>query len=154
MLEKRDSGKQSFLSFKPPKLVPVCARGHATPKGKKRPDCRQTVKCLYSNFISFHLISVNKSSLFRAGEHRHVEQTDLPIFCLLFPPDFCEDNEAGLHAHPDNCYGFIMCDMAGNTYEMDCPAGLKFNPANLVCDWPHNVECEDGSTGSGEQSGF
>jgi len=41
--------------------------------------------------------------------------------------------------------------MAGNAHEMACPAGLKFNPAILVCDWPNNVECEDGS---GEPAGY
>ena len=59
--------------------------------------------------------------------------------------DFCIDKEAGNHADPDNCYGFIMCDVAGNAHEMDCPAGLAFNPSLLVCDWPENVECEAGS---------
>lgn len=65
--------------------------------------------------------------------------------------DFCETNAAGVHANPDDCYGYIMCDMSGNTHEMDCPAGLKFNPSLLVCDWPRNVECE---SGSGEAAGY
>ncbi|KAM7451139.1 hypothetical protein ABFA07_001206 [Porites harrisoni] len=81
----------------------------------------------------------------------------ITIICLLFSSgvlsgllekrdsDFCEDKEAGNHADPDNCYGFIMCDVAGNAHEMDCPAGLAFNPSLLVCDWPENVECEAGS---------
>ena len=60
-------------------------------------------------------------------------------------PDFCEGISAGVHANPDDCYGYIMCDMAGIAHEMACPAGLKFNPTILVCDWPNNVECEDGS---------
>ncbi|XP_020602327.1 chondroitin proteoglycan-2-like [Orbicella faveolata] len=64
---------------------------------------------------------------------------------------FCESNSAGVHANPDDCHGFIMCDVAGNAHEMACPAGLKFNPAILVCDWPNNVECEDGS---GEPAGY
>ncbi|KAM7451141.1 hypothetical protein ABFA07_001207 [Porites harrisoni] len=59
--------------------------------------------------------------------------------------DFCKDKGAGNHADPDNCYGFIMCDVAGNAFEKDCPAGLSFNPSLLVCDWPENVECEAGS---------
>ena len=59
--------------------------------------------------------------------------------------DFCKDEGAGNHADPDNCYGFIMCDVAGNAFEKDCPAGLAFNPSRLVCDWPENVECEAGS---------
>ena len=56
-----------------------------------------------------------------------------------------------MHADLNNCFGYIMCDMAGKTHEMSCPAGLKFNPAILVCDWPNNVECED--TGSEEPAG-
>ncbi|CAH3021428.1 unnamed protein product, partial [Porites evermanni] len=59
--------------------------------------------------------------------------------------DFCKDKGAGNHADPDNCYSFIMCDVAGNAHEMDCPAGLSFNPSLLVCDWPENVECEAGN---------
>ena len=66
--------------------------------------------------------------------------------CIL-DSDFCRGSEAGVHADPDNCYGFIMCDVAGNTHQMDCPAGLKFNPVHLVCDWPQNVDCEEGSGG-------
>ena len=56
-----------------------------------------------------------------------------------------------MHADPNNCFGYIMCDMAGNTHKMSCPAGLKFNPTILVFDWPNNVECED--AGSGEPAG-
>lgn len=65
--------------------------------------------------------------------------------------DFCQSHAAGVHANPDNCFGFIMCDKAGTTHEMPCPAGLKFNPATLVCDWPKNVECEN--AGSGKPAG-
>ena len=71
--------------------------------------------------------------------------------CLISFPDFCQSHAAGVHADPNNCFGYIMCDMAGTTHEMSCPAGLKFNPAILVCDWPNNVECED--AGSGEPAG-
>ena len=70
---------------------------------------------------------------------------------LISFPDFCQSHAAGVHADPNNCFGYIMYDMASNTHEMSCPAGLKFNPAILVCDWPNNVECED--TGSEEPAG-
>ena len=70
---------------------------------------------------------------------------------LISFPDFCQSHAAGVHADPNDCFGYIMCDMAGNTHEMSCPAGLKFNPAILGCDWPNNVECED--TGSEEPAG-
>ena len=83
--------------------------------------------------------------------HPTISQT---FILFLFRLDFCQDNEAGVHANPDNCQGFIICDMAGNAHEMDCPAGLKFNPTNLVCDWPHNVECEDGSGENAELDWF
>ena len=61
---------------------------------------------------------------------------------LLLFQIFCETYNPGVHADPDNCSGYIMCDMADNTYEMPCPPGLMFNPDILVCDWPENVDCE------------
>ncbi|XP_074628206.1 peritrophin-1-like [Acropora palmata] len=59
--------------------------------------------------------------------------------------DICAVNGAGVHPDPDTCKGFIMCDMAGIKHKMTCPANLLFNPTLLVCDWPHNVDCEEGS---------
>ena len=82
--------------------------------------------------ISLHCLPVAKSSLSKPGK------------CIFFSFPLHSAVKKGKHH-------YIMCDMAGNTHEMSCPAGLKFNPAILVCDWPNNVECED--AGSEELAG-
>lgn len=38
------------------------------------------------------------------------------------------------------CNGFDKCD-GGKLVRYECPAGLVFNPENLVCDFPENYEC-------------
>ena len=82
----------------------------------------------------------------------------MKVASLLFSNTNIDFKRVSLHrlpvaksSDPNNCFGYIMYDMAGNTHEMSCPAGLKSNPATLVCDWPNNVECED--TGSEEPAG-
>ncbi|XP_032220427.1 acidic mammalian chitinase [Nematostella vectensis] len=57
---------------------------------------------------------------------------------------FCADQEDGLYKDPDTCYGFINC-AGGRTYKQACGPGTMFNPSTKVCDWPHNVDCEEGS---------
>ncbi|XP_068731742.1 U-scoloptoxin(01)-Er1a-like [Montipora capricornis] len=67
------------------------------------------------------------------------------------PSDFCANKNPGNHPDPDTCSGFIMCDVAGRMHKMTCPSNLLFNPTLLVCDWPSNVDCDDGS---GATAGF
>ncbi|XP_026296178.1 uncharacterized protein LOC724971 isoform X4 [Apis mellifera] len=55
----------------------------------------------------------------------------------------CPPHVTGLIAHPLDCTKFLQC-ANGGTYIMDCGPGTVFNPAVMVCDWPHNVKgCED-----------
>jgi len=60
-----------------------------------------------------------------------------PHVVLLFD---CSRRLSGLYAHPSDCAQFIVCN-SGYTYEMQCPAGLHFNPAPLVCDYPESAKC-------------
>lgn len=68
-----------------------------------------------------------------------------------FSDNFCANKGPGNHADPETCRGFIMCDVAGRKHKMPCPANLLFNATLLVCDWPYNVDCNDGS---GAADGF
>ena len=59
-------------------------------------------------------------------------------------PDYeCLSNNgsSGISIDPNDCAGFIMCSN-GIPYEMDCPKGTLFSAALLVCDFPHNVDCD------------
>ena len=62
-----------------------------------------------------------------------------------FSDNFCTVNGAGVHADPDTCKGYIMCDMAGIKHKRPCPGNLLFNATLGVCDWPQNVNCKKGS---------
>uniref|UniRef100_A0A182QVB1 Chitin-binding type-2 domain-containing protein n=1 Tax=Anopheles farauti TaxID=69004 RepID=A0A182QVB1_9DIPT len=44
--------------------------------------------------------------------------------------------------HQSDCSKFYQCDH-GNAFEIQCPAGLHFNTAINVCDYPRNVDCSD-----------
>ena len=36
---------------------------------------------------------------------------------------------------------FVQCDSSGNFYVKSCPAGLKWNDNEKICDWPENSTC-------------
>ncbi|XP_050412540.1 mucin-2 [Patella vulgata] len=44
---------------------------------------------------------------------------------------------------PDNCDTFYHCNN-WKPFLKRCPPGLHFDATNLVCNWPHNVNCFDG----------
>lgn len=102
---------------------------------------------LFRNFLLYKTCFGESHSATYVLVTTQTEEENVNKFYLIL--DFCQSASAGVHANPDDCYGFIMCDMAGNTHEMACPGELKFNSALLVCDWPDNVECEEGSGISG-----
>ncbi|XP_049861725.1 peritrophin-1-like [Schistocerca gregaria] len=49
--------------------------------------------------------------------------------------------------HQTNCSLFCACDK-GIPLQMECPAGLEFNPVLEVCDYPHRAGCLSKQTGS------
>merc|ERR1711974_388652 len=58
----------------------------------------------------------------------------------------------GIFPDDSNCAKFIICN-GNNTYRLDCPAGLVFNPTALTCDWPEHVpECDVNPTVASIQS--
>ncbi|CAH0582828.1 unnamed protein product [Chrysodeixis includens] len=56
---------------------------------------------------------------------------------------------AALLPHPDHCQLFYYCEPArARPTCRQCPAGLHFSPALLVCDWPQHAGCTAGSANS------
>ena len=53
----------------------------------------------------------------------------------------CGGGGSGISVDPGNCAGFIMCSN-GIPFKMDCPTGTHFSATLLVCDFPHNVDCD------------
>uniref|UniRef100_A0A182TPA7 Chitin-binding type-2 domain-containing protein n=1 Tax=Anopheles melas TaxID=34690 RepID=A0A182TPA7_9DIPT len=53
--------------------------------------------------------------------------------------------------HRMDCTKYYQCDH-GTAFEITCPAGLHFNTALSVCDYPERVGCSEGAVGSGGAS--
>uniref|UniRef100_A0A182KGE1 Chitin-binding type-2 domain-containing protein n=1 Tax=Anopheles christyi TaxID=43041 RepID=A0A182KGE1_9DIPT len=51
--------------------------------------------------------------------------------------------------HRTDCAKYYQCDN-GAAFEITCPAGLHFNTALNVCDYPENVACTGGQTGGSQ----
>ncbi|CAH0549631.1 unnamed protein product [Brassicogethes aeneus] len=59
----------------------------------------------------------------------------------------CAPGSSGLQRHPYICSKFLNC-ANGQTFVQDCGPGTVFNPSSKVCDFPYNVNCQDGSSTS------
>ena len=58
----------------------------------------------------------------------------------------CEDEPVcadGIYPAPGQCNAFFQCANGIQFETQYCPPGLHFNPEQLVCDWPDNVDCGD-----------
>merc|ERR1711953_461766 len=60
----------------------------------------------------------------------------------------CHESENGyavFEPHPDDCSLYYECvDLT--PVLMSCPAGLYFDSRINTCNWPENVDCDDGTT--------
>ncbi|CAG9769987.1 unnamed protein product [Ceutorhynchus assimilis] len=55
----------------------------------------------------------------------------------------CPEGFQGITKHPTDCKKFLNC-ANGITHIQDCGEGTLFNPLISVCDFPYNVDCQDG----------
>jgi len=53
------------------------------------------------------------------------------------------DGSAPIASIKGDCTAFMQCTGAGKGVKVPCPAGLHFNPASSICDWPNNVHRDD-----------
>nr|AAR06265.1 peritrophic membrane chitin binding protein 1 [Trichoplusia ni] len=60
---------------------------------------------------------------------------DAPSICSVGGSD-------GVYIAHEYCNRFYQCSN-GKPVAIRCPRGLLYNPVNITCDWPHNVECGD-----------
>ncbi|CAH1247106.1 KLKB1 [Branchiostoma lanceolatum] len=52
------------------------------------------------------------------------------------PPVWSCAGGHGLHPDPQDCGRFYQCAPGHQPFHLSCPAGLHFDPALLVCNWP------------------
>ncbi|XP_057376888.1 uncharacterized protein LOC130698098 [Daphnia carinata] len=56
---------------------------------------------------------------------------------LLEVSNFCYGRKDGNYADSSNPNAFYMCDKAGQTWTMNCQAGLVFDQSRNRCEWAH-----------------
>ncbi|XP_063611351.1 uncharacterized protein LOC134785035 [Penaeus indicus] len=66
-----------------------------------------------------------------------------PVTPVTDPCNLVCPSYSGLFPHPKACTKWVHCDHY-IPYVKDCPAGLHFNPAIKVCDWPDRAGCTSG----------
>lgn len=59
-------------------------------------------------------------------------------------PECCDVPNNWLGPVDNNCSAFIHC-LYGNKFQQRCPNNLQFNNDTKECDYPENVQCDDGS---------
>ncbi|KAI2798441.1 hypothetical protein BLOT_012722 [Blomia tropicalis] len=72
--------------------------------------------------------------------------TDYPIYGLIPRTSFnCRDHKwAGYYADVETqCQVFHICQTGGRKNSFLCPNGTMFNQQLFICDWWHNVQCDE-----------
>ncbi|KAI9563428.1 hypothetical protein GHT06_010891 [Daphnia sinensis] len=82
----------------------------------------------------------------RAYEEIRQQSEEGPPRLLKFS-NFCYGRKDGNYADSSNPRAFYMCDKAGQTWTMNCQAGLVFDQSRNRCEWAH------GSSG-GKQTNY
>jgi len=52
----------------------------------------------------------------------------------------CSDKDDGYYPDPYSCERFWQCER-GTAFHSKCQPGLFYDPINVMCDWPENVDC-------------
>ncbi|KAM8708427.1 hypothetical protein ACLKA7_015405 [Drosophila subpalustris] len=71
---------------------------------------------------------------------------DVDGICIpkVCDPECCDRPNDWLGSVDKNCSAFIQC-LYGNKYQQRCPNNLQFNSVTKECDFPENVQCDDGT---------
>ncbi|KAL7732962.1 hypothetical protein ACLKA6_002774 [Drosophila palustris] len=71
---------------------------------------------------------------------------DVDGICIpkVCDPECCDRPNDWLGPVDKNCSAFIQC-LYGNKYQQRCPNNLQFNNVTKECDFPENVQCDDGT---------
>ena len=65
---------------------------------------------------------------------------NMRIILFLAGSDFCKGKNDGLHADPDDCGGFIICNI-GKAHRQKCAPPLLLRTDSMNCDLPERVDC-------------
>lgn len=65
---------------------------------------------------------------------------DFYLFIFLAGSDFCKNRESGLYPDPDDCAGFIICNI-GKAHRQKCAPPQLLRADTMNCDLPERVDC-------------
>ncbi|XP_051860703.1 chitin-binding domain protein cbd-1 [Drosophila albomicans] len=117
---------------------PVCEEG--TLKVNEA-NCAGYLQCVNNAWVARLCAS---QSYFNADLLACVVDTDGVCVPKVCDPECCDQPNDWLGPVDNNCSAFVHC-LYGNKFEMRCPNNLQFNNVTKECDYPENVQCEDGS---------
>ena len=62
------------------------------------------------------------------------------LFFISAGSDFCSNRESGTYPDPEDCAGFIVCNI-GKEHRQKCASPQLFQADTMNCDLPERVDC-------------
>ncbi|SPP84681.1 blast:Peritrophin-44 [Drosophila guanche] len=104
-------------------------------------DCAGYLECIHGSLVARKCPDLN---YFNATQKKCIVDTEGVCISKVCDPECCDKPNNWIGPVDKNCSAFTQC-VYGNKFEQTCPNNLQFNPLTLDCDFPENVNCEDGS---------
>ncbi|KAH8411116.1 hypothetical protein KR222_003592, partial [Zaprionus bogoriensis] len=104
-------------------------------------DCAGYLECIDSTLVKRKCAS---QTYFDKNVMACVIDTEGVCIPKVCDPECCDVPNNWLGPVDRNCSAFIHC-LYGKKFQQKCPNNLQFNNITKECDYPENVQCDDGS---------
>uniref|UniRef100_A0A6P4FLF2 Zonadhesin n=1 Tax=Drosophila rhopaloa TaxID=1041015 RepID=A0A6P4FLF2_DRORH len=104
-------------------------------------DCSGYLQCVNGNYVAR---KCSATQFFNATLQRCVVDTEGVCIPKTCDPDCCDVPNNSIWPVEKNCSAFYQC-VDGNKYQQRCSNNLQYNSETEQCDYPENVNCDDGS---------
>ncbi|XP_020802011.1 tenascin [Drosophila serrata] len=118
--------------------TPSCQEGDI----KENPaDCAGYMQCVNGNYVAR---KCSATEFFNTTLNQCVVDQDGVCIPKTCDPQCCDLPNYSMWPVEKNCSAFFQC-VGGKYAEQTCPNNLQFNTKTESCDYPENVDCDDGS---------
>lgn len=104
-------------------------------------DCAGYLQCINGVFVARKCSATQFFNTTLKECEVDTENVCIPKTC---DPDCCDVPNNSIWPVEKNCSAFYQC-VNGNKYEQRCSNNLQYNSIIEQCDYPENVQCDDGS---------
>ncbi|XP_039230887.1 proprotein convertase subtilisin/kexin type 5 isoform X2 [Drosophila yakuba] len=104
-------------------------------------DCAGYLQCINGNFVAR---KCSATQFFNATLEQCEVDTENVCIPKTCDPDCCDVPNNSIWPVEKNCSAFYQC-VNGIKYEQRCSNNLQYNSKIEQCDYPENVDCDDGS---------